>query len=96
MALGKRLARSTRALSDHLEPSVRRAFRRSVRDLLDNVDFEALEAAIREGDVDAAVDAVNSDDAWEALRVSVEKAFAAGGTLTMNLIAEEARRARRG
>lgn len=94
--MARRLTKSTRALIETLEPSVQRAFRRSVKDLVDNVNFAKLRKAIDEKDLSAAEEAINSDDAFAALEDALTKAFRAGGTMTMNIIAEEARQAGRG
>jgi hypothetical protein len=96
VALGKRLAKSTGALTRALEPSVQRAFRRSVRDLQDNVNFSRLKAALAKGDVDAAVEALNIDEGWVPLQDEVVKAFKTGGRLTMDVLAQEAKKAARG
>ncbi len=95
MAIGKRLAKSTGALTKALEPSTERAFRKSVRDLQDNVDFAKLKKALEKGDVDAAVDALNVDQGWVPLQDAVIKAFRAGGRLTTEVIAQEAKKAQR-
>lgn len=88
--VGRRVRRSTRALIVELEPTVRRAWNRSVRDLADNVNFTALRRAIEAEDFDAVYEALNLEGSFEALERSLLRCFEAGGKMTTKIIAEEA------
>ncbi len=94
--IGKRVARSTRALIDELEPSVRRAWNKSVSDLAQNVNFSALRRAIEAEDMEAVYEALNLDGSFDALEKALMRSFEAGGKMTTKIISQEAAKASRG
>lgn len=90
--VGKRVAKSTRGLIDELEPSVRRAWRASVKELANNVNFSRLVKAIERRDLKAADEALNLDGAFDSLDRALRRSFEAGGKMTTKIISEEAAR----
>lgn len=94
--LGKRIAKSSRALIGKLEPSVEKAWHKSVRDLAANIDFAALKRAIEAEDMDAVDEALNLDGSFEALEKALVRSFEAGGKMTIKIISQAASEAASG
>lgn len=83
-------------LIDQLTPSVKLAWKKSVRDLAENVDFRSLLRAIENRDLRGAEEALNLDGSFDALEKSLLRAFEAGGKMTTKIISEEAAKVSRG
>lgn len=76
----RRQQREFEALLEQLEPAVRDAFYAMVADLKSGVDWKALIKALDNGDVDAALLALNIEAAaFYSLASSLEAAYVAGG-----------------
>ncbi len=88
--IGKRVKKSTRALIEELSPLTKRAWDRSVREMTDNVNFAALRRAVEAKDPEAALEAMNIDEAFDALEKALLRSFEAGGKMTMKIISQEA------
>lgn len=68
------------ALIEKLEPDVRAAFRASMADIRANIDYPALLEALERGDIDAAIDALNIENAsFNPYLASMLLVFASGG-----------------
>lgn len=78
-----------RSLIAKLEPKLQAAFLKAVTDLKDGINWQALNKALRAGDIEAAIAALDIEAAvFEAYRQATTEAFAAGGALaatTVNL-----------
>lgn len=81
-------------LIDQMEPGIRKAFRQSLANIRSDVQFAALESAIRRGDVAAAVRAIGLGESYfRPLDEALRAAHLAGGDWTMKSIKRAARRA---
>lgn len=67
------------------EPAIRRAFERAVKDIRDGAKLTALRDALRRGDIEGAVSAVEIDNAaFSELRGAILNAYAQTGTAQIN------------
>lgn len=67
------------------EPAIRRAFERAVKDIRDGAKLTALRDALRRGDIEGAVAAVEIDNAaFSELRGAILNAYAQTGTAQIN------------
>lgn len=68
------------ALIEKLEPRLREAFRQAMQALRDGIDFERLKTALRAGDIDAAIDALNIERAaFSGYALERQSGFAEAG-----------------
>ena len=71
-------------LLDELEPSVRKAFQQALANIRSDVQFAALEAAIRSGNVGAAIEAIGLDASYfRPLEEALRTAHIAAGDFTI-------------
>lgn len=78
---------------DELWPEMAAAFRKAIRDVTNNVDFDALEAAIKAKNIDAAMKAVQLDAAaLGALSQSVATSHTAGGQRSVDAVVQATRK----
>jgi len=70
-------------LIDRFTPELKKAFIASIQDIKDNARIGQIEAAIRQGNMQAAIDAVGIDRAaFRPLSAAMEQAFETGGVYT--------------
>lgn len=80
--MAKITSKALRTLIDSLEPSVRDAFLASMDDISNSIILSEVERFIAMGDVDAAIRALNIDDAaFTPLRNAMINAYQQGGSL---------------
>lgn len=76
-------------LLEKVSPSLRRAFGQAIARLRSVADVRAVEDAIRRGDIEGAVDALNiGPQIYEPLRRAMEQAYIEGGEYQIQLIPE--------
>lgn len=76
-----------RALIAKLTPAVRRAFEQAVRDLRDGVDWAALNKALRENNIEGAIQSLNIEPAaFHIYGEELKRAYASGGTLAATTV----------
>lgn len=72
------------ALADKLEPVMRAAFMEIIADIVNGADLSAIISALKDGDIDGAIAAVNiSRAAFRPVDLAVMSAFEAGGVSAM-------------
>lgn len=82
-----RLRRAQRAMIDQLMPEIRAAFIESVQNIRDEVVLRQLVEAIRDKNIDKAIEMLHIEEAaFEPYRKAINDTYLAGGKLATNVM----------